>query len=148
MADDYEVGFGRPPKATRFKRGESGNPRGRPRRKPNFKDDFNAELREPLVVHENGRERRLTKQRALIKSLMSLAIKGNVRAMNAVLAATRSLDLGQEDQSDNAIDPVELDLLEAFVARERRRMPSAGEKSQPSRGASRKARKGDRKHKA
>ena len=28
----YEVGYGKPPKATRFKKGQSGNPKGRPRR--------------------------------------------------------------------------------------------------------------------
>ena len=143
--DDYEVGFGRPPKATRFKAGESGNPRGRPRRKPNFKDDFNAELREPLVLHENGRERRLTKQRALIKSLMSLAIKGNVRAMNAVLAATRSFDLGQDERSPEAVDPIDLDILEAFVARERRRKLSDSEKAGASKNASASRKGGQRK---
>ena len=29
--DDYEVGYGRPPKSGQFKKGQSGNPKGRPR---------------------------------------------------------------------------------------------------------------------
>jgi hypothetical protein len=122
MTDDYEVGFGRPPKHTRFRSGQSGNPRGRPTRRPTFKEDFNAELREKLSLRENGRERKLSKQRALIKALMALAIKGNVRAMTAVIASTRNFDLGQNDQPQTTVDPMDLDLLEAFVARERRRI--------------------------
>jgi hypothetical protein len=145
--DDYEIGFGRPPKASRFKPGQSGNPRGRPRRKPTFKDDFNAELREPLLVHENGLEQSLSKQRALIKALMALAIKGNVRAMNAVLAATRNLDLGQ-DEPANAVDPVDLDILEAFVARQRRRKPSDKDKATSSNSVRASRKGGHRKRKA
>jgi hypothetical protein len=135
MADDDEkIGYGRPPRHTRFKAGASGNPRGRPKRRPTFKDDFNSELRERLMLRENGRERRLSKQRALIKALMALAIKGNVRAITAVLASTRNFDLGQDDEPEKTVDPMDLDFLEAFVSRERRRM-SNDATSAPSTGA-------------
>jgi hypothetical protein len=140
--DDYAVGFRRPPKQNRFKPGQSGHPRGRPKRLPTFKQDFNAELRERLLLRENGRERRLSKQRALIKSLMALAIKGNVRAMNAVLASTRNFDLGQDDKSEDSVDPIDLEILEAFVARERRRAPPRSEKANRSKSADAKPRKG------
>jgi hypothetical protein len=128
--NDFEVGFGRPPKHGRFKSGQSGNPRGRPKRRPTFKEDFNAELREKLSLRENGRERKLSKQRALIKALMALAIKGNVRAMTAVIGSTRNFDLGQDDQPQETVDPMDLDILEAFVARERRR--ASADKASPS----------------
>jgi hypothetical protein len=140
--DDYEVGFGRPPKQTRFKPGQSGNPRGRPKRLPTFKEDFNAELRERLLLRENGRERRLSKQRALIKALMALAIKGNVRAMNSVLASTRNFDLGQDDKLDDTIGPMDLEILEAFVTRERRRARTNSEKAAASHAVKGKPRKG------
>src|ERR1700676_1518325 len=77
-------GFGRPPKRTRFKKGASGNPRGRPKNVSSFKTDLAAELQEKLVLTENGKERRTTKQRAFIKTLTAAAIKKDIRAVNAV----------------------------------------------------------------
>ena len=34
--DDYEVGYGKPPKNTQFRKGVSGNPRGRPKKSLDF----------------------------------------------------------------------------------------------------------------
>jgi Family of unknown function (DUF5681) len=141
MTDD-DVGFGRPPKHGQFKPGQSGNPRGRPKRRPTFRDDFNDELRERLLLRENGRERRLSKQRALIKALMALAIKGNVGAMNAVLASTRNFDLGQDEKPETTVDPIDLDILEAFVLRERRRASHNSNAKPPSKKTNSKSRKG------
>ena len=31
---DYDIGYGKPPEDTRFKKGQSGNPRGRPKKQP------------------------------------------------------------------------------------------------------------------
>jgi hypothetical protein len=136
MNNDDKVGFGRPPKHGRFKPGLSGNPRGRPKRRPTFVDDFKAELREKLSVRENGRERKISKQRALIKALMALALKGNVRAMTAVIASARNFDPEKDDQPQPTLDPIDLDLLENFIARERRREPieRSGSKSSHQKG--------------
>lgn len=69
----YKVGYGRPPKATRFKPGQSGNPKGRPKGRCNLATDLASELNEQITVREDGRPRRISKQRALIKSLMARA---------------------------------------------------------------------------
>src|SRR5262245_37787178 len=82
----YKIGYGNPPKATRFKPGRSGNPKGRPKGSRNLATDLAAELGEQITVREEGQSRRISKQRALIKSLMARALQGNVRATTAVLA--------------------------------------------------------------
>jgi len=40
----FEVGFGKPPRSTRFKPGQSGNPNGRPRGAKNFAVAIEQEL--------------------------------------------------------------------------------------------------------
>jgi hypothetical protein len=85
MSDDYEVGFGRPPKHTQFKPGESGNPKGRPKGTKNLATDLSEELAEKIVVNEGGRQLKISKQRAMIKSLLAKALKGDTRAATVLL---------------------------------------------------------------
>ena len=55
---DDDVGYKRPPKHTRFQPGRSGNAAGRRKHDRNFKTDLMEELREMIVIRENGRERK------------------------------------------------------------------------------------------
>src|SRR5258708_35627849 len=70
---DYEVGYGRPPKATRFKPGQSGYPRGRPRKSKNGKTLLKQELNEVVFVNEGGRHRRMSKRQPYFKTLVNHA---------------------------------------------------------------------------
>ena len=125
MANDDgedDVGYKRPPKHTRFQPGQSGNAAGRRKHVRNFKTDLMEELREMIVIRENGRERKISKQRAFIKALVTAAIKSDVRAINAVVACTRNFGAGVEDDvTPTAVDTEDLDILEAFVTREPKR---------------------------
>ena len=58
---DYEVGRGRPPVATQFKAGQSGNPKGRPKASKNLSTLTREKLQAKVPVREGGRERRMTK---------------------------------------------------------------------------------------
>lgn len=135
MANDSDqpVGYKSPPKHKQFQRGQSGNPRGRRKGARNFKTDLVAELHEQIPIRENGREMKITKQRAFVKALVAAAIKGDMRATSALVSfCTRSL--GSEDEDDvNASSPAEdIDIIEAFVKRERQRNRSKPmEKNQP-----------------
>lgn len=122
MAQDEEsVGYRRPPKSGQFKPGQSGNPKGRKKHVANFKTDLTDELRETITVRENGRERKITKQRAFVKALMALAIKGDIRAINALVACTRNFGTGSDPPSVDDIDIEDLDVLENYLGRERQR---------------------------
>jgi hypothetical protein len=58
---DYEVGRGKPPMHSRFKKGQSGNPRGpRPKHLPALLVEA---LDEPVVVTIDGERREITKRR-------------------------------------------------------------------------------------
>jgi hypothetical protein len=56
--DDDRVGYKRPPTHTRFKPGQSDNPKGRPKHARNLKTEFLEELNEVILVREGGGRRR------------------------------------------------------------------------------------------
>lgn len=82
----YEVGYGRPPKAHRFKPGQSGNPRGRPKKKKeSFDEVMNAALAQKVLVRDaEGHRLMMTKSDAVIASTLRDAIKGNPTARKLV----------------------------------------------------------------
>src|SRR4051812_47295910 len=118
-------GYGRPPKHSQFKKGESGNIHGRPRNAASFKADLAAELKEKLVLTENGKARKITKQRAFIKTLTAAAIKKDIRAVNALLACMRYFGVGAEEVTPQNVDIEDLELLETYLAQQRKRQSRA-----------------------
>lgn len=63
MPRDYAIGYGKPPVHSRFRKGRSGNPKGRPKGRANLKTDLLAELTETIVIREGDRQLRVSKQR-------------------------------------------------------------------------------------
>lgn len=116
---DYQVGYGKPPKHSQFKPGKSGNPQGRPKGTKNLKTDLMDELCETILVHEGGQARKLSKQRALVKALLTRALKGDVRAANLLLSMMmRLLDTGEGAPEEvEGLHPDELEILEAYKER-------------------------------
>jgi hypothetical protein len=84
-SSDYEVGYGRPPRRTRFRPGELGNPRGRPRGAKNLALLLDEELKQRVTVNENGRRRRITKQAAIVKHMVNKALSGDSRLLQLLL---------------------------------------------------------------
>jgi len=117
MPKEYAVGYRKPPQATRFKPGQSGNPKGRPKGSPNLAADLSTELGELITVREGGAAQRVSKQRALIKSLMAKALQGDVRATTALLALyARVITEPPEDES-GSVEEHELLILRRFGPR-------------------------------
>ena len=103
-SDDDRVGYRRPPKHAQFKKGQSGNPRGRPRRgTTNLTTDLREELAESVRVRDGDREYYVTKQRAVLKALVAAATKGNVSAATALLALNARLVRTSAGTSESVI---------------------------------------------
>jgi hypothetical protein len=84
-AENYEVGYGKPPKNTRFKKGVSGNPSGR-RKKPRDLDvELSSELNSPITIKDNGKRKRIPKVRGIVIQLANKALTGDIRAARIVL---------------------------------------------------------------
>ncbi len=61
MSDDYEVGYKKPPKHTRFTKGQSGNGKGRPKGSRNFSADVKDTLKARVGLTGAGKRKKVTK---------------------------------------------------------------------------------------
>jgi hypothetical protein len=85
MADKYEVGYGKPPKDSQFKAGQSGNPKGRKKNSRNLKTDLTTILQKRISVREGDRKFRVSGQEGVLMSLMAKSLKGDTKAINTLI---------------------------------------------------------------
>jgi hypothetical protein len=85
LSDDT-VGYGRPPKATQFKKGKSGNPRGRPKGSRPVGAILNDILGQKIAVTENGRTRRLPALEVMLRRLANDAMRNEPVALKLILS--------------------------------------------------------------
>jgi Family of unknown function (DUF5681) len=90
--DEYEVGYGKPPRKMRFRKGESGNPKGRPKGKLNWATVLERALQEQVVINENGVRRTVTKLEAAYTQLVNKAASGDLTALKLLAALARSAE--------------------------------------------------------
>ncbi len=86
--DDYEVGYGRPPKSTQFQKGQSGNQNGRPtnaQKEKKFWDTFLEVSKQLVTINKGGRKEQIELKEALINKLYSESLKGNMQALKTVM---------------------------------------------------------------
>lgn len=99
MAKDYEVGYGKPPKHTRFKKGQSGNSKGRPKGQKNMRTIVNSVLDRTVTITENGQTRPVKFLEAFVNQMAAKALNGSTRDQIALLKAMHDYmpELLQED---------------------------------------------------
>ena len=78
---DYAVGYCKPPRHSRFKKGQSGNPGGRPAGSKNLKTLVTQALDEYTVITEDGRHRKITKREAIAIEIVNRAATADFRAI-------------------------------------------------------------------
>ena len=91
----HKVGYGCPPENSRFKKGQSGNPKGRPRnadRELTIAQEVMAALDEEITVTQNGKKQKLTKKTLLATTLVNNAIKGDAKATSLLLRLQGDFD--------------------------------------------------------
>ena len=87
---DYEVGRGKPPVHSRFKKGQSGNPRGpRPKNLPALLVEA---LNEPVVVTIDGERRKITKREVVVTQLVNKSAGADLRATKMLIDMLKDVE--------------------------------------------------------
>ena len=119
---DYEVGYGKPPEATRFKKGQSGNPRGRAKGKPDIKSILEAMVQQQLTVTRNGRQQKISSLEAMLQKNYHKALQADARAFAAFLALLAQYGVAMpkpEESEAQATDEDDEAIIEAFMRKQR-----------------------------
>ncbi len=81
----YEVGYGRPPKKSRFKPGQSGNPKGRPKGAKNEVTILREIMNRLIEIREGGRPRKISVLAAILLKFAESALKGDAKSATFLL---------------------------------------------------------------
>ena len=83
---DYAVGYGRPPAATQFKPGQSGNSKGRPKGGRSVSVVVRDVMQRKVPVTENGKTRHLSVLEVVTRRIANDAMRGDANAIKLVLS--------------------------------------------------------------
>jgi hypothetical protein len=102
-----KVGPGKPPRHTRFKPGQSGNPKGRPKGSKNFSTILQQQLTKKITITVDGKPRRMTVQEVIARRLATDSMKGATKAMELLirLTSTKSDEGAGKDAAGETVLP-------------------------------------------
>jgi Family of unknown function (DUF5681) len=90
-ATDGKVGYKHPPVKSQFRKGQSGNPRGRRKGQRNLPAVLAEVLRQTVTVKQDGKAQRMSKGEALIRILLTKAHNGDRRAIKAMIELSEKI---------------------------------------------------------
>jgi hypothetical protein len=116
---DNRDGYCRPPEATRFRKGQSGNPQGRAKGTLNVATVLTKTLREKVVINENGQRKTVTKLEAAIKQLVNQAASGNLRALRPLVELSRDAEAKQNagEMQNAVVGELDQEVIEGIMKR-------------------------------
>lgn len=96
-------GYKRPPRATRFKQGRSGNPKGRPKGARSLKTDLANLMEKRLRIREDGEQRHVSGQELMLLKLFEKAAKGDIKATTQIIGMVMRLDASEPPEKEPEI---------------------------------------------
>ncbi len=98
MSND-DVGYGKPPKKSQFKKGQSGNPKGRPKGAKNLTGNGLELFHQPVPAISKGKATKIPAIDAIINRLLMDAIKGDTKSIKLALDQYAKLVGGTNSKS-------------------------------------------------
>ncbi|MEM8581270.1 MAG: DUF5681 domain-containing protein [Pseudomonadota bacterium] len=107
---DYDVGYGKPPKSGQFKNGQFGNPKGRPKGAKGFTASLKREMEAPISIQEKGQKLSVSKAAAAAKRLMNKALEGDITALKMLAAFDQDFEARAVSETAEAVlKPAQVD---------------------------------------
>ena len=112
------IGYKKPPDHTRFKKGQSGNPKGRPKGSKNFATVVDNTVNRPVSVSENGRRRTITKLEASLTQLFNKSASGDLGAIRTMIPVVQMVEgRSPSPQQEETLEEADRRVMEQFFAR-------------------------------
>jgi hypothetical protein len=109
----YEVGYGRPPTHTRFRPGQSGNPKGRPKGAKNETTILYEIMNRPIEIREAGKARKISVLAAILLKFAESALKGDPKS--AAFLLNRYGLAERKAPEPEGLDQDDRELLDSYV---------------------------------
>ncbi len=116
MVEEYEVGYGKPPLHSRFKRGYSGHPEGRPKGATNVKTEMKRLVAAKTTIKIGDVVQKVTTSKAICMALVQKAMKGDVRAFSKIVEIIGP-EMADELRATAGVSSADLDLLRRALDR-------------------------------
>ena len=115
-----EVGYGKPPKDKQFKKGQSGNPKGRPKGSKNFSTNLREVLNSKVDITHGGKKKSTTTQDVALRTLKKNALTGNQRSLEKFLdLAERYGEQAEAQAEERKLSANEQAILDEFLDRQK-----------------------------
>jgi uncharacterized protein DUF5681 len=105
------------PDEGKFKKGQSGNPKGRPKGAKGVKTLVAQELKASITVQQNGKKTRIRQSEALVKRLVNDALQGRDRPRDTVLRYADAIDQDRQQRDVREISAEDQAILDRYFAR-------------------------------
>jgi hypothetical protein len=132
--DHYKVGYRKPPQHSRFKPGQSGNPRGKRPGTKNALTLLKQALLTSVLVKQNGQEIKTTKLRVFAMRLVNRAVEGDYASIRLLLQYGLERELKESNRQNRGLSDEQVALIRRALGggAAEPHMPASGEKQQES----------------
>ncbi|MBN1281915.1 MAG: hypothetical protein JW985_03005 [Alphaproteobacteria bacterium] len=116
---EYEIGYMKPPKNSRFKMGESGNKSGRPRGSKNTYKLLGDLLNQKITMVQDGKPVKIDKKTAILLQAVNSASKGEIKSLQILLPHMLAVDIKNEnlENSNEHLSTDDQEILKDFLQR-------------------------------
>lgn len=112
---EEKIGYGQPPKSSQFQKGMSGNPKGRPKGSKNLKCILKKELESKITIQGQGKAKKITKQEAIVKTLVNNTLKNDKYATQVLLRLITNIVSDEIDLVTPELYAEDMEILKRYM---------------------------------